>query len=173
VIFDELSLLERHFRISDIIKGELHASFPAGPNSDGSFDDFHNWARADFVLLQRLNGVKVQSLGLGCQAPCPKSQQGTETLGSAVPGSGAFTIYTNCFDGQSPKTKSGVVLHEAFHASFSDFDHDTYSFESDYPGPQPRTNAESFAMFAAVAATGSDYHITIVPQVTITGSPNP
>jgi len=66
-----------------------------------------------------------------------------------------------------------VVLHEAFHASFSDFNHDTYSFEADYPGTQPRTNAESFATFTAVAATGSDYRIIVVPAMTITGSPQP
>ncbi len=62
-------------------------------------------------------------------------------------------------------------MHEAFHASFSEFDHDTYSFESDYPGDNPLTNAESFATFSAIVATGSGYRIIGMPVIPITGSP--
>jgi hypothetical protein len=64
-------------------------------------------------------------------------------------------------------------MHEAFHASFSEFDHDTYSFEKSYPGGDAITNADSYAMFAAVVATGGTYRIIQLPTITITGSPGP
>lgn len=66
-----------------------------------------------------------------------------------------------------------MLLHEAFHASFSAFNHDTYSFEGDYPGPEAQTNAESYAMFAAIVATGRTYRIILLPEMHITGSVTP
>ena len=172
-IFNELQLLEKHFRISEIISGEMHSLFPGAPESTGSFKDFSNWGRADYFLLAKLRDVKINDLSFDCGQACPKGEKGAETLGQARAGSNAFTIFTNCFDKQVDQTKAGVVLHEAFHASFSDFNHDTYSFDGAYPGPAPRTNAESYATFAAIAATGSDYRVIVVPDVIIQGSPNP
>ncbi len=93
----------------------------------------------------------------------------SDILGSAVAGSREVIFYTNCFDRQHATTRVGVALHEAFHATFSDFDHDTYSFESAYPGGDALTNAESFSTFAAIVATGSNYRITVLPEITIHG----
>jgi hypothetical protein len=169
-IFSELQILERNFRISDVMRG-MHTSFPSSADADYNDETFNNWGKADFDILQKLNSVKIGALNFNCQQTSPKGQQGAEIVGFAVPGSSNFTICTKSFDQQSDPTKTGVVLHEAFHASFSEFNHDTYSFASDYPGPQPRTNAESFASFSAVAATGSDYHVQVVSETTITGSP--
>jgi hypothetical protein len=92
-------------------------------------------------------------------------------LGRAQAGSREFTIFTDCFDAQHPTTKAGVVMHESFHASFSECSGDTYSFEAAYPGPAPMTNAESLTMFAAEAATGRGYRIVPLPEMRVTGSP--
>jgi hypothetical protein len=173
LIFGDLQLLEKHFRISEIISGEMKTLFPSSPDSTGSFKDFNNWGRADYFLLSKLRDVKIGDLDFDCAQVCPKGEKGAETLGRARAGSNAFTIFTNCFDRQVDQTKTGVVLHEAFHASFSDFDHDTYSFDGAYPGPAPRTNAESYATFAAVAATGAGYRVIVLPETVIQGSPNP
>jgi len=62
------------------------------------------------------------------------------------------------------------VLHEAFHASFSDFSGDSYSTDKGYPGSEPRKNADSYATFASIVATGTSYRI-VLPTIVITGSP--
>lgn len=173
LVLGELQLLDRHFRISDVIRGEMHTLFPSSPNSTGSFTDFNNWGRANYVVLRRLSDVRVRGVAFNCEQACPKAANGADIAGSAVPGSGSFQIYANCFDAQAPVGKTGVVLHEAFHASFSEFNHDTYSTDSNYPGPQPLTNAESFATFASIAATGSDFRIITLPEITITANPRP
>ncbi len=47
-----------------------------------------------------------------------------------------------------------TLLHEAAHAHNTAFDHDTYEWHSNYPGPNPLTNADSYASFARDAALG-------------------
>lgn len=85
-------------------------------------------------------------------------------LGHAEPGSLRFTICMGSFDRQARTTQTGVVMHEAFHATVFDFDHDTYSMDVDYPGYGALTNAESYAMFAATVATGASYRVILLPE---------
>ncbi|HET7864308.1 MAG TPA: DUF4157 domain-containing protein, partial [Burkholderiaceae bacterium] len=144
-VYDELMLLERHFRISTV----LRVSLPQSPSDSVSIEDLQRLANASYWVRRRFGDVEL-TLSYLCQANCPRGRVGSETLGSAAAGSRELTLYTRCFDAQSATTRAGVVLHEAFHASFSEFDHDTYSFEGHYPGSQALTNAESFATFAAI-----------------------
>jgi len=52
------------------------------------------------------------------------------------------------------KSLIDTLLHEAAHAHDTNFNHDTYEHEDDYPGPNPLTNADSYAGFARDAALG-------------------
>lgn len=163
-VYDELMLLERHFRISTV----LRVSLPYAPDDLVSVEDLQRFGNASYWVRRRFGDVEL-TLSYLCQANCPRGRVGSETLGSAVAGSRELTLYTHCFDPQSAPTQAGVALHEAFHASFSEFDHDTYSFESSYPGSNALTNADSFATFAAIVATGRDYRIIVLPEMTIHG----
>lgn len=163
-VHDELALLERHFRISAV----LRTSLPHSPDDLLSIADLDRLGNASYWVRRRFSEVDL-SPSYWCQANCPRGRTGGDRLGSAVAGSREVTFYTNCFDRQHAIARAGVALHEAFHATFSDFDHDTYSFESAYPGGDPLTNAESFSTFAAIVATGSIYRITVPPEITIHG----
>ncbi len=166
-IASELGLLDQHFRISKVIRKKLNSAFPRSAKDEGSSRDFINWGRASFWYRRPFNRLNFDNLSFDCQAQCPEGKEGAELVGSAIPGSRKFTIYTNCFDYQSPKAKTATVLHEAFHATFDAFNHDTYSSENSYPGPSPLTNADSFATFASIIATGSSFRVQEV-EVTIT-----
>ena len=163
-IFDELKLLELHFRISD----EMKISFPYSADDLVTASDLNSFAAASYWVRRRFGEVGVSPSFL-CQTDCPPGKKGSDVLGSAKAGSNEVTLYTNCFDRQHETTRAGVALHEAFHASFSEFDHDTYSFESKYPGDKPLTNAESYATFSANVATGANYRIVVLPDITIHG----
>jgi hypothetical protein len=163
-VFDELMLLERHFRISSV----LRVSLPYSPDDTVSVTDLERFGNASYWVRRRFRDVDL-TLSYLCQANCPRGRTGSDRLGSAVAGSGEATFYTNCFDRQHETTRAGIALHEAFHASFTEFNHDTYSFERSYPGDDAMTNAESFATFAAVVATGGNYRIIVVPEITIHG----
>lgn len=163
-VFDELMLLERHFRISSVLRIRL----PYSADDTVSVDDLERLGNASYWVRRRFRDVDL-SLSYLCQVNCPRGRTGSDTLGSAVAGSREVTFYTNCFDRQHETTRAGVALHEAFHASFSEFDHDTYSFEGGYPGSNALTNAESFATFAAFVATGANYRIIVIPDITVRG----
>ena len=47
-----------------------------------------------------------------------------------------------------------TLLHEAAHAHSASFNQDSYEPDSDYPGPAPLTNADSYSSFAREAALG-------------------
>lgn len=163
-VYDELMLLERHFRISSV----LRISLPYSADDSVSIADLERLGNASYWVRRRFRDVEL-ALSYLCQVNCPRGRTGSDTLGSAVAGSREVTFYTNCFDRQHETTRAGVALHEAFHATFSEFDHDTYSFEGGYPGGAALTNAESFATFAAIVATGGNYRIIVGPDITIHG----
>jgi len=163
-VYDELMFLERHFRISSV----LRISLPYSADDSVSIADLERFGNASYWVRRRFRDVEL-SLSCLCQVNCPRGRTGSDTLGSAVAGSREVIFYTNCFDRQHETTRAGVALHEAFHATFSEFDHDTYSFEGGYPGGDALTNAESFATFAAIVATGSNYRIIVLPDITIRG----
>ncbi|HEX6622562.1 MAG TPA: DUF4157 domain-containing protein [Pyrinomonadaceae bacterium] len=164
-VFDELMLLQRHFRISDV----LRVSLPYTADDLVSVPDLQRYGNASYWVRRRFDEVEL-TLSYLCQTNCPRGRTGSDLLGSAVAGMKEVIFYTNCFDGQHETTRAGTALHEAFHAGFSEFNHDTYYFEGGYPGDDPLTNAESFATFAAFVATGSNYRITNVPGITIHGN---
>ncbi len=163
-IFDELKLLELHFRISD----EMKISFPYSADDMVTASDLEKFAAASYWVRRRFREVETAPSFL-CQTNCPRAKKGSDVLGSAGAGTKEVTFYTNCFDRQHENTRAGVALHEIFHASFYEFDHDTYSFEKSYPGDKPMTNAESYATFAANVATGGNYRIKVLPEIIIHG----
>ena len=165
-VFNELRLLERHFRISN----EMRISFPYSADDMVTASDLEQFGNGSYWVRRRFREVALYPT-YQCQTNCPRGRTGSDVLGSAVPGSNDITFYTNCYDGQHETTRAGVALHEAFHASFTEFNHDTYSFESSYPGGDGLTNAESFATFAANVATGGNYRIVVLPTMTIHGGP--
>jgi len=170
VIASELNLLDEHFKISKVITGELNSSFPRSPDHEGSSRDFVNWARASFWYRRPFLRINFAGLSFECESQCPPGKEGAELAGYVTaPGFGRFVICTNAFDNQSPDAKTAIVLHEAFHASFDDFSDDSYSDKAGYPGPTPLQNADSFATFASIIATGKSFRVIEVP-VTITAS---
>ncbi len=162
-VFEELMLLERHFRISHVLKVAL----PYTADDLVSVTDLGHFGSASYTVRQHFDKVELTHSYL-CQTNCLRSGKGSDALGGAVPGMKEVIFYSNCFDRLTPNTQAGVALHEAFHASFFAFNHDTYSFEENYPGHDPMTNAESYAMFASIVATGDSYRI---PEITIRASP--
>lgn len=162
-LFGQLSLLNRHFRYSEIVEKTWRSRFPDSPSWEGSFKEFETLARASHEIRGKFRAVNVSSLGVHCKKPCPAGEEGAEVIGSAHPGSGEYTIYTDCFDKQSAQTKAGVVLHEAFHASFQDFSGDSYEHQKGYPGTSPTKNADSYANFASVVATGNTFRVIEIP----------
>lgn len=169
-IVRDLALLDRHFRISDEIR-HRRSLFPTAASDFVTIRDLQNFANASYWIRRRFDDVELGSLDYQCQVNAPRLRSGRDVLGSAAPGSRRVTFYTRPFSAQSDTTRAGVAMHEAFHASFSEFDHDTYSFDGSYPGGNPMTNAESYAMFAAYVATGGTYRIIQVPEMLITAPP--
>lgn len=166
-IFQELTLLDKHFKLGDIVRKDYKTTFPDSAKYSGSLQHFQDWGRASYAIRRNFLGVSVSSLNFECESVCPKSGNGADVVGSAHAGSKQFTIYIPCFDKQDMDGKKAVVLHEAFHASFSDFDHDTYSFAANYPGDKATTNADSYATFGSIIATGSSYRILKLDAIEI------
>jgi hypothetical protein len=171
-LFAQLALLDKHFKFSDVVRKDWRGNFPDSANWEGFFKDFETLGRASYFIRNNFMRVRL-GLPAHCQKECPKGKEGAEVLGSAPAGLGEYTIYTNCFDAQEEKTQAGVVLHEAFHSSFSSFYGDSYTFEKDYPGTDAVNNAESYTAFAAIVATGSNYRIIKLPETVITGGAGP
>jgi hypothetical protein len=169
-LFAQLRLLDDHFGFANIVRKEWHSRFPDSADWEGSHKEFETLGRASYFIRRNFLRVRVSELDSACERVCPKGQEGAEVVGSARAGSGAFTIYTPCFDKQSEKGQAGVVLHEAFHASFSDFGGDSYSHAKDYPGDSAASNADSYSTFASIVATGSTYRIIVVPETVIDAS---
>lgn len=171
-ILNELRLLNEHFHISATI-ARMGGIFPLSSGEQVSVRDLERFGQAIYDIRRAFGDVDLSGLSFQCQDECPRGRTGSDVLGSAHAGSHEVTLYRRCFDVQAAETKAGVVLHEAFHASFAAFDHDTYSFEGTYPGRAAQTNAESYTMFAAIVATGRTYRIILLPEMHITGSPTP
>jgi hypothetical protein len=169
----ELNLLHRHFKIGDLISERgtnVSLALPIlSENERFSVRDFQNFYNSSRIIHERFQNVDLNGLSFQCLPGCPAGGI-RRTLAESPPGSSEVTIYTGCFDWRRPdinNLKNGVVLHEAFHASFSSFNHDTYSFESDYPGSSPITNADSYATIASIVSTGSTYRVQRVPEIRI------
>jgi hypothetical protein len=163
-IYERFQLLDQHFNISS----ELGLNSPTSAHSRYDTEGFMRLYNVTAFIRRRYHGVNITSKAYNCDnGPCPTGEQGAETLGEAQAGSQEYTLFTSCWNSQSEPTKAGVLLHECFHAAFTNFNHDTYSFESNYPGDNPQTNAESYAIFAALASTGSTYRIIELEGSTI------
>jgi hypothetical protein len=171
-----LGLLDRHFRVSDIIR-KRGSLFPQSADDRAHVSDLENFGNASYWIRRRFQEVDLSGLTFQCQpvaARRPVAGRQREIWGSAQPGSAEVTIYTTSFDSLDANAKAAVVLHEAFHATWPEFNHDSYSFEGgSYPGSSPLTNADSYATFASIVATGSTYRIVRGPEIEITGSPSP
>ena len=163
-IYERFQLLDQHFNISS----DLGLNSPTSAHSRYDTEGFMRLYNVTAFIRRRYRGVNITSKAYNCDnGPCPTGEQGAETLGEAVAGSQEYTLFTRCWNAQSEPTKAGVLLHECFHAAFTGFNHDTYSFESNYPGGSAQTNAESYAVFAALASTGSTYRIIELEGSTI------
>jgi hypothetical protein len=169
-ILRDLHFLNRHFGISRVVQDRIRL-YPRSPDERMDARGFEILANASSEVRRRYRNVEIQGLNYDCQGGLPPQNDGADWVGSAVPGSREFRIYTTSFDAQQPQGQIGTVLHEAFHASFTDFDHDTYSNRSGYPGASPITNADSYSNFASIVATGQTFRIIRLPAVRITGSP--
>lgn len=168
-ILDELNLLNRHFRISDRVS-DLGSLYPLSANYRFEVPDFEHFGQAGTPILRKFGHVDLSGLSFLCSSTCPRGRRGADVHGSANPGSREFTIYTSCWDPLSQEYKAFVVMHEAFHASFLDFNHDSYSFESGYPGSSPMTNADSYATFASEVTCGTSAR-SILPEFNISAIP--
>ncbi|HEY4677149.1 MAG TPA: DUF4157 domain-containing protein [Candidatus Angelobacter sp.] len=168
-LFAKLSLLNDNFGFKQLVTGgDYHATFPDSAKSDVSNKDLTAFWSAAIPIRSKFVGVKT-NLQYNCQPTCPGTE-GAERAGQAVAGSEEYTICTGTFDKQSDDAKTAVVLHEAFHATFNSFDHDTYSSAAGYPGADALTNADSYATFASIVATGSSYRIQKVEETVIKAS---
>ena len=94
----------------------------------------------------RYREVHLADLTYVCQTAPPAGAEGAQVTASADPGMGRMRIYERNFDLRNADGQAETLLHESFHASFSEFDHDSYSGESDYPGSSPLTNADSYSV---------------------------
>ena len=162
-LFAQLVLLDRHFNYGEVVRKSWRSGFPDSAGWEGSFKDFETLARASFDIRNKFSSVKVSGLGVSCEKPCPSGEEGAEVVGSARAGSGAYTIYTDCFDRQGGQSQAGVVLHEAFHASFDKFSGDSYEHQKGYPGTDAVNNADSYANFASIVATGNPFRVVVIP----------
>jgi hypothetical protein len=105
-------------------------------------------------IQRHYHDVDLKGLKFQCQYACPEVR-GQRAAGSAVAGSREVYIYTHCHShDMHVSCNAKLVLHEAFHASFSDFNHDIYECDQDYPGSRPLTNADSYAVFAHTISGG-------------------
>jgi len=169
-LLGQLRSLDRHFRISDVL-ADRGVRLPVSAGDRVSTSEFEAFGNASAEIRRRLSAVDFDRLEFACEKAYPSRRRGSDVLARAEPGSRRFTICMSRFDPQGTNTKTGVVLHEAFHATFFDFDHDTYSMDADYPGHGALTNAESYAMFAANIATGASYRLMVFPDEPVQGRP--
>jgi hypothetical protein len=171
--FRDLSLLERHFRISNLIPRGGTTVFPRSATDSITDRDLEAFHATVWDIRDRISRVNLENLTFLCMpvAPPRPGRRALHVWGSSPAGSLIVTLYTGSFDNLAQNTQTGVLLHEAFHATFPEFDVDSYSFEDDYPGFRPLVNAESYAQFASVATTGIQYRVAVMPAITITGSP--
>ncbi|SFN33322.1 protein of unknown function [Nitrosospira briensis] len=171
-IFRRLQLLEDHFRISVKVRS-LRGIFPASEADRVTVQDCQTLGQVVDNIRRHFRDLDLDELSYDCSTVPRRSTHAGDVWGSAVPGSRHFTIYTGAFnplDGSvSAQTQAGVVLHEAFHAMFSEFHGDSYYFDTDYPGRRPEANADSYANFASILATGAPIG-RIGPAIRIQGS---
>lgn len=175
----ELNELHPHFGIGDTITKRVNdavptqlVDWPLDPSTElpgQGYEALRNTA-ALVQIRNRFRDVST-SHSVSCGVTPPDSAEGADVFGQAVAGSGRITIFPGNLMGQSARTKTATMLHESFHASFAGFDHDSYSMNSDYPGSSPLTNADSYATYASIVATGSSFRIKSLGPTTIT-APN-
>lgn len=169
LVVRDLARLEHDFRISDLIRARGSA-FPHSENDPIDAHDLRNFADASSEIRRRFREVDLEGLTFGCRLaapPQPRAGRLRQIWAESPPGSHQVTVFTDLYDVQVPDTRAAIVLHEAFHATSADFDQDTYSFEAGYPGDDPLTNADSFANFASIVATGQSYRVMRLPEMRI------
>lgn len=167
----KLHFLETHFRISNEIRrlGCINPLVPIYRNVRFSIRDFEKFANSVNVIVQRFREVDLGGVNPYCyQGPVPGAR--VDSWGWATPGSYEMTIYTDVFDGLSVNLKPAAFMHEAFHASFRNFNDDSYFNTPQYPGPSPLTNADSYSAFASIVNTGTYQNINVLEETTIEGS---
>ncbi len=158
VVYRELQMLNTHFNIDSPLWRERHQRWPLSEADSFSTESFEEFANAINPIRRAFSGLNLNSLDPYCSDTCPENGEGADRLGSSHPGSNTFTIFFGCFtENIAEERLAGVILHEAFHATYSDFNHDTYSFQDHYPGRDALSNADSYATFGAYAALGRDY----------------
>jgi hypothetical protein len=170
-LFTRYQLLKRHFRIDR--DPQVRSFFPRSAAERLSVQQISQLVHVTSPIQRQFRNYSHSNITFECDPPCPTGRSGADVLGDAVAGSGHFRIHTDCFDPQHSTTKTGVVMHEVFHARSTSFNHDSYGFESDYPGTSPLTNADSYATFASYVATGSNYRIIQLPAMRVQGRVTP
>lgn len=173
-VYGKLQMLDAHFGIQETLWRERRERWPMSESDSFPTESFVSFANSINPIRRAFSGVNLANLQPYCSDACPGSREGADRLGSSHPGSNTYTIFFGCFASNiAPERLTGVILHEAFHASFSHFNHDTYSFQSHYPGQDALTNADSYATFAAYAALGRDYRrfFSAAEAVEIIGDP--
>lgn len=158
IVYNKLQMLDTHFGIQEPLWRDRHQRWPMSESDSFPTESFESFANSINPIRRAFSDVNLTSLEPYCSDTCPENREGADRLGSSHPGSNTYTIFFGCFASNIAQERLiGVILHEAFHASFSRFNHDTYSFQSHYPGRDALTNADSYATFAAYAALGTDY----------------
>ncbi len=158
VVYRELQMLNAHFGIQEPLWRNRRQRWPMSESDEFPVESFEDFANSINPIRRNFSGVTLSGLSPYCSDTCPQNGEGADRLGSSHPGSNTYTMFFGCFtDNIAEQRLTGVILHEAFHASYSDFNHDTYSFQDHYPGRNALTNADSYATFAAHATLGRDY----------------
>ncbi len=155
-VFKELHLLNQHFGINESIN-KKGGTLPLNAEERMYITDFERFASASYEIQKSFRNVDLSGLVFYCSTTNRKSRRGRPVPASSKPGSHEIDIYVANFDVEDDTFKTAIILHEAFHASFLDFDQDTYSDESGYPGPKPTTNPDSYTTFAAILSTKKSY----------------
>lgn len=158
IVYRDLQMLDAHFGIRGPLWRNRRQRWPMSETDSFSVESFEEFANSINPIRRAFSGLSLVSLAPYCSDTCPENGEGADRLGSAHAGSNTYTLFFGCFaDNIAEERFTGVVLHEAFHATYSDFNHDTYSFQSHYPGRDALSNADSYATFAAYVALGKDY----------------
>jgi len=158
IVYRDLQMLNAHFNIQDPLWRNRRQRWPMSEDDSFGTESFQDFANAINPIRRAFSGLNLTGLEPYCSDTCPENGEGADRLGSSHPGSNTYTIFFGCFaDNIAEQRLTGVILHEAFHATYSDFNHDTYSFQDHYPGRDALTNADSYATFGAFATLGRDY----------------
>ena len=166
-LVQQLRIINRHFAIDrrQGLRVPLHES----ERLTGR--ELEDLGQASGSVRRNFARVAVTSLSFDCADNLPGRREGPDLLAEAAPGSMHFTVAVRPFMDLPPDSQRAVVLHEALHANFRQFDHDTYTHQRRYPGPSPLTNADSYAAFAHRVVTGRDLRpIQRLSPMTITGT---